>query len=461
MIQRRAWLKGLASIAAAAFARRAGAAARSVRVIDVRTHGARGDGKTLDTAAIQRAIDAARPGDSVHVPAGRRFVCGPLRLKGGIDFRVDGTLLVSTRAEDYPEPMRGVLHAEGADGLTISGRGAIDGRSPDFMERYDAEGEWYVPKPFRPRLVVLENCADLVIRDLTLRQAPSWTVHLVGCRRVLVERLTIANQLDVPNCDGIDPDHCQDVVIRHCRITCGDDAIVLKATRGREKYGPTRNIHVHDCVLETQDSGLKIGTETVQDIHDVLFERCTVIQGCRGLCIQLRDEGSVYNVVFRDIRFTARYFSAPWWGRGEGISFTAIPRTPTTRLGTIHHVTVERVTGRAENSVRIEGSVAARVHDITLSRVAMTLDRWTRYPGAVFDNRPTTVLPPLEPHTTPGFSIRHADRVTLDRCRLRWGTKVPDSFTHAVEAEHVTALSLEGFAGEAAHPARDAAISQR
>jgi polygalacturonase len=456
MIDRRELLASFFALAGTSAVARSRAQER--HVLDIRDFGAVGDGESLDTAAIQRAVDAAREGSCVVVPAGGRFVTGPVQLKQGLEFRVDGTLLVSTRPEDYPDPRAGVLHASGADRLTLSGRGTIDGRSPDFMERYDAANEWYIPKPFRPRLIVLENCADLVIRDLQLRQAPSWTVHLLGCRRVLVDRIGIDNQLDVPNCDGIDPDHCQDVEIRNCRIRCGDDAIVIKSTRGHEAYGASRRIHVHDCVLETQDSGLKIGTETVNDIHDVVFERCTVINACRGMCIQLRDGGSVYDITFRDIKFTARYFSAPWWGRGEAISFTAIPRTPETRLGTLHHVRVEHVTGRAENSVRIEGSPNARVHDIQFRKVAVTIDRWTTYPGSVFDNRPTSAAIPLEPHDTPGFHIRNADRVTLTNCRLDWGANPPDSFTHAIEARNVTALKTPRFSGKSAHPDRYQAI---
>ena len=469
MIHRRGLLGRLAPLMAALGLPAAAAAA--ARVFDVHDHGAVGDGRTLDTQAIQKAIDAAAAvGGRVLFRRGHRYLTGTLTLRSGIDVHLagDAQLVASARPEDYAgdisapsspgaETPGALLSALGADDLTISGSGSIDGRSPLFMERYDAENEWWIPHRFRPRLLVLENCARLTIRGITIRRAPSWTVHLLGCRQVLIEGLTILNQLDVPNCDGIDPDHCQDVEIRDCHIVCGDDAIVIKATAGHEAYGASRGIRVRDCRLETQDSGLKIGTETHQDIYDVVFERCRIVRSCRGLCIQLRDGGSVHGIVFRQITFEARYHSAPWWGRGEAISFTAIPRTPATRIGTIRDVLVEDVTGRAENSIRVEGLGGARVSDITFRRVSVTLGRRTRYPGGVFDNRPTTVVDPIETHDTPGVSLRHADRITFEACSIGWDANPPDHFSNLLQAQDVTALDAGGLTGAAAHPQRDPA----
>jgi polygalacturonase len=394
------------------------------------------------------------------VRGGHRYLVGTLQLKSNIDFHLadDAELLISINRADYSG--EAAVVARDAQGLRISGSGTINGRSPEIMTKYDAANEWYSPAPaWRPRLVLLTGCTDLEIRGITMKQAPLWTLHMVGCKRVVVDGIKIRNQLDVPNCDGIDPDHCQDLEIRNCDIACGDDAIVIKSTRDGSRYGASSGIVVRDCILETQDSGLKIGTETVQDIHDVLFERCVVKSGCRGLTIQLRDEGNIYNVVFRDIRFKAQYYSAPWWGRGEAISLTAIPRSLGAPVGIIRDVRIENVTGMAENSVRICGSAQSRVRDVSLENVAITLDRWTRYPGGMFDNRPTRAQTDLVPHDTPGYCLEHADRVALKNCSVAWGKNIPEYFSNALQAHDVTDLSRTNFQGQSAHPERIPAVA--
>lgn len=425
------------------------------KIFNVIDFGAKGNAVMLDTKAFQAAIDkASAQKGQVLVPGGHTFLIGSIILKSNVDFHLaeGSVIMISTERSDYIG--EAAIKARAAENLTISGTGYINGQDLKFMDHYEKENEWWIPKEWRPNLFELIGCKNLTVKDITFGEAPRWGLHMIGCEKVLIDHITIKNHLDVPNCDGIDPDHCRQVEIKNCNIECGDDGIVIKATKQEEDFGPSADIKVSDCIIKTQDSGIKIGTETTSDVYNITFERIKIISSCRGLTIQLRDAGNVYNVTFSEITFESRYHSDPWWGRGEAISFTAIPRTAETHLGSIHDITVKNVSGLAENSVRISGTKESRIKHINFENVKVTFSRSTKYKGGLFDNRPTKVYEGIELHTTPAYSVRFADNVSFKNCCAVWGTNVPDYFSHALETTDVTELKLNGFEGVSANPAK-------
>ncbi|MEG8947017.1 glycoside hydrolase family 28 protein [Rosettibacter firmus] len=426
---------------------------KSKKEFNVLKFGARGDGKTLDSPAIQKAIDNAHAsGGKVIVPEGYKFLIGTIELKSGIEFFIDqgAELIISTEQSHYKNST--AFYADGAEELIISGYGNINGRAVEFMSHYEEANEWWIPKEWRPKMFILKSCRNLTTKEFTFGNAPEWGLHMLGCENVLVDGIKIRNLLNVPNCDGIDPDHCRNVEIKNCDIVCGDDAIVIKATKQEIDYGPSSNIYVHDCVLETQDSGVKIGTETTSDINKITFENCKIKSSCRGLNIQLRDNGVVSDIVFSNIEFVSKYHSDPWWGRGEAISFTAIPRNKDTKCGKIKNVIVKNVSGKAENSIRINGTKESIIENVLLENVSVEFNRWTKYKGGLFDNRPTTVYEPIEYCDNPGISIRYAKDIMIVNSSINWGNNIPEYFSNAIKVENSQGVKIKSFTGKSANP---------
>lgn len=458
-------------------------------LFDIAAHGARGDGATNDSVAIQRAIDACHEagGGTVVVPSGRTFLTGTVSLRSHVHLLVEaGARLISAEDPgDFPNAdLRCMIEARDCEHIAVTGFGVIDGRAKLFMA--EDLGTIYRPKDpkWRPRLIGLVGCRHVTFRDITLRDAANWCLHMSGCEDVVIHGIRIFNDLKVPNCDGIDPDHCRNVHISDCHIESGDDCIVIKNTARFRDYGPTENIIVTGCTLMSTSAAIKIGSESVDDFRNLVFNACTIRSSSRGLAIQLRDQGNVENVIFSNMTVETRLFDEHWWGKAEPIYVTAIPRfgeraqaselpdwNPDGGLGRIRNVRFSNILCRSENGAFIAGSPRSLIQDITLDNVRLEIDKWTKWPGGKHDRRPCDKIgadfrdptqdPGLAEHATSGIFIQHARDITVRNSKIVWGKTRPDYFQHALEAENASGLKLENFTGEAAHPSRDEAISIR
>lgn len=268
---------------------------------NVRDFEAIGEGSTLDTLALQAAIDscAERGGGTVFIPAGQ-YLTGTLFFRDNITLYLDAgaTLLGSQDPADYPITLN---RWEGAEQLThapliagsrlrniaIVGRGTIDGRGAFWWK---AIKENILDYP-GPRMIGFNDCANVLIDGVTLTNSPSWTVNPVRCENVNVRGITIINPPDSPNTDGINPDSCRLVRISDCYVSVGDDCITIKSGTQYEKpenHAPCRDIAITNCTLERGHGGVVIGSEMSGDVQNVVISNCVFIGTDRGIRLKSR-----------------------------------------------------------------------------------------------------------------------------------------------------------------------------
>ncbi|MFG6415547.1 glycoside hydrolase family 28 protein [Roseateles sp. DC23W] len=272
--------------------------------VQAQAYGARGDGCTLNTRALQAAIDAAAlQGAELRLGPGV-YLTGALFLKSGMTLRLDrgATLLGSRHLADYPLlPTRvagiemrwpaALVNIYGEHDVGVVGEGCIDGDGKVFWDSYWALRATYEPRGLRwasdydcqrPRLIqVFESARVNIGEGLLLRRSGFWTLHLCYSEDVTVDGVTIRNNEDAhgPSTDGIDIDSSRRVTIRHADIAVNDDALCLKAGRDADGLRVARvceDISISDCIVREGAAGLTFGSETSGGLRRINAQRIAV-----------------------------------------------------------------------------------------------------------------------------------------------------------------------------------------
>ena len=388
------------------------------RIYNVVDYGAVGNKITDDAKAIQQAIDecSANGGGTVLLPANHTFMSGPLCLKSNVDLHLEATAVLlanpdegiyklSAFGENRGEGMMWI-YANGADNISITGKGTIHGNGIAFMGKELDDS--YELKPVttfdpRPHVLTLTDVKNLTIRDITIRDGAYWTVHLIGCNGAVIDGINLLNNLKIRNGDGIDLDHSRNVRISNCHITSGDDCICLKNRREFEQYGPCHDITVTNCVMTSRSCAIKIGSENMDSIYNVVFDNCVITRSNRGLGIQNRDEGTVTDVMFSNIIMDCQLWSDVWWGKAEPIYVTSYPRAngnhkdanwrfpkgeTVGRCGEVSRIYFNNIVANSENGCFVGGDEKGKVNNIYFNNVRLFNKKVTNYEGGQIDLRP-------------------------------------------------------------------------
>jgi len=288
------------------------------KVFDVREYGASGDGKTLDTAAIQKALDdCGKKGGTVRLPAGI-YLSGPITLRTKTTLQLDeGATLQATGdqsaflktgtnwlAAGSSSDFVPFIGGKGLTDVTIAGKGTIDGAGKNWWgpaeEARQKRPGFTLP---RPRLIVLNDCKNVKVTGVTLQNSPTFHFVPTDCDDVVVEGVTVKAPPGSANTDAIDPSRCRRVLITKCDIDVGDDNIAIKSGKkvaGREFA--CEDITITDCIFR-HGHGCSIGSETVGGVRNVTVKNCRFEGTENGIRIKsYRGKGGVIeNIRYSDI----------------------------------------------------------------------------------------------------------------------------------------------------------------
>ncbi|WP_130733801.1 glycoside hydrolase family 28 protein [Flavobacterium sp. J27] len=299
-------------------------------VFNVVDFGAIADGKTLNTNAIEKAIQkCSRNGGGVVLIPNGKFLTGAIHLESNVNLHLEDNaeVLFSTNPDDYyplvHTSFEGIellnysplIYAYQKNNIAITGKGTFNGQAnetnwwpwkgstsegysygyidgqpsqkdslnlPTLMhmgqnevgldQRIFGKGHY-----LRPNFIEPFECTNVLIKDVTIINAPFWIIHPIKCNSVIVDHVAITSH--GPNNDGCDPEYSKNVIIKNCTFNTGDDCIAIKAGRdaeGRRVGIKSENIVVQNCKMIDGHGGVVIGSEMSAGIQNVFVQNCTM-----------------------------------------------------------------------------------------------------------------------------------------------------------------------------------------
>jgi len=370
----RSWIKSALLVTALAYT----AQLQAQKICDAKTYGAKADGVTKDTAAIQKAIDdcAAAGGGTVKLSGSPLFVSGPLLLKSNITLEIaSGTTLAGSKDhDDYPEIEE--FHAKGrqpllvsdhAENILITGGGTIDGRGDSWWDNR-------APGYLRPKLVVFRYSKHIRVENVTVENSPEWQIVPYYSDDLTFRNMKVyAPDGKSHNTDGIDPFSSSHIVIDHVTIDTGDDDIAIKSGQpgSAGPDSPSHDITITDCTF-LHGHGLSIGSEIAGGVQNIRVERVHFKGTGTGIRIKSnRDRGNdIGNFSYKDL--TMEDVATPILISEFYPKIPAsIDTAPVTRLTPhFHDITIENVTATgAHEAAVIVGLPESPIRNLRLTNV--------------------------------------------------------------------------------------------
>lgn len=412
-------------------------------VCNVRSFGAKGDGTSKDTAAIQKALDAcAGKSGKVVVPPGT-YLTGSLYVGDDTELHLEegAVILGSPDLSDYNAPdaypqnhgsvregwsAKHLILVLEKKNVKITGKGTIDGNGRAFFADRIAHrsktgwrhgGRNARGKPaeqLRPgQEIVFIESSGIEVRDVTFRDMSCWSCFFHGCENVVVGGVTVRNGFLNLNTDAFDIDCCRNVQIGDCDIVTGDDAIAIRGNPARlkDKSKVCENVRVSNIVCRVQADGVRVGVGN-GTIRNVRISGMKIKESGRGLHVQCcygsPKGGGKTGVDISDVHFERIEID----GTCEPVCVTAGSSRSTAILEDISFRDIRSASALPPS---VTGMGATRPRGIRFANCSFVVGR--RIPGA----RSTDVFPVPLDGGKPKYAVSNADGVTFESCSLETG----------------------------------------
>ena len=269
---------------------------------NIESFGAMGDGVTMNTAAIQKAIDTcSEQGGEVYIPKGC-FLFSTILLRDHVTIRLDAQAILrgSPNPNDYPaDPVtkkRALIYASKVTNIAIVGRGTIDGNGNhrNFWHKDMKNG---IQGGIRPFVFSLNESTDIKFKEFTVKNGAFWNIAMELCEHITIDDIKILSRV-VANNDGIDLADCANVRISNSYLDVGDDGICLKSHSPKG----VKHIAVTNCIIKSESNCIKFGTASIGGFEDIVVSNCTFFDTrLSGIAIELVDGGVIDRITFNNI----------------------------------------------------------------------------------------------------------------------------------------------------------------
>ncbi len=372
-------------------------------IYNIKDYGAIPDGKTLNTNAIQAAIDTCSKdgGGRVLIENGV-YMTGSIELFSNVELHIsaNATLLGSPSCEDYPEKENPrhvkseklprwrnacLIRADEAKNVSITGMGKIDCNGTYFVNPVSTMGGWKytrIPGPTPPRIIFFAGCKNVKLEDFTVVNQPAgWCCWITDCEYVTCDKLKINSDVQYPNNDGIHINSSRNVTVSNCDITCGDDCIVVRANNSALAENKVcEKITVTNCNLTSYSGGIRVGWCCDGVIRKCTFSNIVMTDTTVGIDIRLpgmkynpeqpwtadigREETLIENLAFNNI-IMENIFSEP-------VKLWISSDTENCRVNAFRNLYFSNIHAKSPQGILIEGRPENIIENIRFSDCTFT-----------------------------------------------------------------------------------------